>query len=265
MKQLAFTSALLAVAGLGYWLGSLDPEPPAGVLAVTTSPQSSAPFAEPLVAAASSTPESPGSPAGRSAERSSSNVLPYPVEGPLDTWEKKVARCQEIAIEIGPSRWMQDLYNEVYIGRLESAHFFMKSRESASESDLALLDSMIQSLRGLEQEMRTSIRDEMYRCIDERDWIHRPEGSGKTRYTVSDAYLSVQIPLLEGGGSLVMCRKENVPDVGEKLQISAELYAQAVNQAERMGWEFEPEVARFEEGAFGARRVTYRNDGSAGN
>jgi hypothetical protein len=262
MNRPVFVLTLLAVAGLGYLFGSRGPAGAPDVLSVSTA----------LSSADSPAPEAlmrePGDAdqlaTGRSIEAAPRNVLPFPVEGPIDTWEKKVARCQEIAIEIGPSRWMQDLYNDVYIGRVESAHYFMSQRGSASESDLALLDSMIQSLRGLEQEMRSIVSDEMYRVIEECDYPTQVKGGPPPAFS-RDSYLSMRIPRLDGVGSMIECRKEKVPQIAEMLETSRQLYVEAEALAKRMGWQFDPEVAQFEEGAFGARRVTTRDGRPAGN
>jgi hypothetical protein len=256
MKRFTFGLTLLAVAGLGYLFGSGRDAAESSALSLPTAPPAGAVatgeelFSEPRPPAES--------PTGRSSPPPPVHVLPYPVEGPLDTWEKKVARCQEIAIEIGPSRWMQDIYNDVYIGRLESAHYFMEQRESAAPADLALLGSMVQSLKGLEQEMRTLVRNEMYRCIEECDYP--PQAAGEPPPPLSrDSYLSVRIPLLNGGGSLIECRKGKVPQIAEKLETSRRIYLEAEDLARRLGWEFETQVAQFENGAFGARRTVHRS------
>lgn len=266
MKRSAFALSLLAVAGLGYLFGSRDSSPDPGVLSFSAAASTPTSLAKTGGAEALVSVPRPAEPsaAGRSAEPAPRHVLPYPVEGPIDTWEKTVARCQEIAIEIGPSRWMQDIYNDVYIGRVESAHYFMAQRGSASEADLALLDSMVQSLKGLEQEMRTMVRDEMYRVIEECDYPPQVEGEPPPPFS-RDSYLSVRVPRLDGVGSMIECRKDRVPEIAGMLETSREIYVEAEALAKRMGWKFDPEVAQFEEGAFGARRVTYRNGRSETN
>lgn len=262
MKRSAFALSLLAVAGLGYLFGSRDHAGAPDVLSVSTAvPSADSAAPEALVRVARDADETPAS---RSIETGPRNVLPFPVEGPIDTWEKTVARCQEVAIEIGPSRWMQDIYNDVYIGRIESAHYFMTQRESASESDLALLDSMIQSLKGLEQEMRSAVSDEMYRVIEECDYPPQVKGDPPPAFS-RDSYLSMRIPRLDGVGSMIECRKDKVPQIAGMLETSREIYVEAETLAKRMGWKFDPEVAQFEEGAFGARRVTYHNGRSETN
>jgi hypothetical protein len=262
MNRFAFGLTLITVAGLGYFYGSRSPAPDPGVLTVSSAlPVSASTAPETLVTASRPAAEAVSA---RTTDAGPRHVLPFPVEGPIDTWEKTVARCQEIAIEIGPSRWMQDLYNDVYVGRVESAHYFMEQRGTTSESDLALLGSMVQSLRGLEQEMRTLVREEMYRCIEECDYPAQVEGEPPPPMS-RDSYLSVRVPRLDGGGSLIECRKDKVPEIAVMLEDSRRIYVEAEALAKRLGWKFEPEVARFEEGAFGASRVTYRNGRPTGN
>lgn len=252
MQRTGFLLALISVGALGYYLGA--PRPAQGTPPLSVP---SAISAERQARVERLVPSDPLPPQAATGGRRDSvavgALLPYPQKGPFDTPEKLVGRFQELAIEHAPSRWQQSLYNGVNIGSLESAHYVLASRAEVTPAGLEQLDRMIQTLRGLEQEMRAGIRAEVQRTISQRDWDLAPGNGARVALGSSDSLLSSQIPLLEGGHAVVHCRRAKVPQVMQQIERSSEVYNQAVAHARALGWDFSAQIAAAQPTS-GARR-----------